>query len=449
MDFIISWIYSIFGDLTTPIIIQSITIIEAILATITICIGKSLRKGKAYRIPLALLLAVALIIPTAYARYYLGEYPVLLQILTMVYTFAIIFSLMLIVFKTSTEQRFLDMVAAMALIAIVGRAYSLILNICGVDDKTSLSFSYEWPIWLQYLTYWMVHIALFAIFIPYFIKKRTPIKSKKMKRWAIVISLIFVLVLDLSLSFARNYDNMSPISFVNKALCILLGISTLLIQNFFYYANNKYEEQLLIEEMMKEEQIQFENVRSSISIINSKLHDLTHQIEEFQNRITAEELESFKAAAASYDSLFDTGNRVLDIILYERKMICVDKKIIFSSLADGSAVAHIDTTSLYSLLSNAIGNAIEASVKIDEEDRFISVNIYKKQGLGYIEISNRFNGLINKNKNGIPISDKQDDTSRHGLGYLSMNYIVSKYNGYLLSHDENNIYTLSIIFPLP
>ena len=91
---------------------------------------------------------------------------------------------------------------------------------------------------------------------------------------------------------------------------------------------------------------------------------------------------------------------------------------------------------------------MEASEKIEEGDRFIAVNIYEKLGLGYIEISNRFDGSITYDKSGRPLTSKKQEKSRHGLGYLSMKMVIEKYNGFLSSNDENNIYTLTIAFPL-
>ncbi|MBE6136679.1 MAG: GHKL domain-containing protein [Erysipelotrichaceae bacterium] len=448
MGDLILWLYSVFGDYSTPLIIQFFSIIESLIISFIVFSRKTYRKNFKLTIPLTIIYIIAYIFLSALIRYAMAGTGAWLQIVTLFMSCIFVFLFEFLLIDTSLEGKLLDTISVLAIGTIGGRLYSLLLNAFGVDEKIGIFFIKDMPMGLEYLFYWLIHIAMYACFIPFFRKKRRPVSSKRMRLYAIILSAVMMLILELTITFARNYDGLSPLSYINKALCILLGFAILFIQRYFYYHNNKYEEQLVVNEMMKEEEAQFEDLRSSISVINAKLHDLKHQIEDFQDRITSEELEKFKAAAETYDSMFDTGNRVLDIILYEKKMICMDRSIAFSSLADGAVVAHMDNTSLYSLLSNAISNAIEASLKIKEEDRFIGVNIYQKLGIGYIEISNRFDGVINKDKNGRPITSKKDETTMHGLGYTSMTFIAQKYNGYIITSNTDSVYTLKIVLPL-
>lgn len=449
MNDLLNWIYQVFGDFTSSLVIQGMSLVELTIVSLIVLHKRMFRKNKLISITLCILFYIAYIYFSALLRYSLKDTGYWIQITTLFLSFIYVYVLEFILFKENPETMLFDMISIMTVNALGGRVYSLFLNCFGVDEKAYITFITDIPDWAAYLIYWAMHIAIYSCFIPMFHVRRQPINSKKMRRGAIIFSLISVLVLELSLAFSRNYDGLSIISCINKGLCIMLCTAILVIQRYFYYRNKTYEEQLVIEEMLKEEQIQFENLRSSLSVINSKLHDLRHQIEDFQDRITQDELARFQSAVTSYDSLFDTGNRVLDIILYEKKTICIDKGINFSSLADGSVVGHIDNTSLYALLSNAINNAIEASLIIEKEDRFIGVNIYQKLGIGYIEVTNRFDGVVNKDKEGHLLTRKKDDKQIHGLGYTSMKYIAEKYNGYIFYNIEEYIYTLTIVLPLP
>ncbi len=55
-------------------------------------------------------------------------------------------------------------------------------------------------------------------------------------------------------------------------------------------------------------------------------------------------------------------------------------------MADGSAVSFIDPIDLYTMLGNALDNAIESAAKIsDPQKRLISVNIWKKRTNGFYQ----------------------------------------------------------------
>ena len=444
-----SWLHEVFGSYFTSLIIQTLGLIESTIVAIIVLHRRPLRRSPKWRIPVAVVYFFACIFLTALIREALSSTGVLLQVIAILVNVAYIYGLEWIIFDFRHEEMFLEVISVLAINAIVGRAYSLIVNACGVDDKSAISFLSEAAMEIQYLLYASIHLAMQAAFIPLFHQKRSPIDSQRARVTALVFSSVSMIILNIFLSVGRKYDDyLSPLSYINKGLCIIVGATALLLRSYVFYRNDKYEEKIVLDEMMKEEQSQFETLKSSISVINAKLHDLRHQIEGFQDRITEEELSRFQEAVESYGSMFDTGNRTLDIILYEKKMVCMDKKIGFSCLADGSAVARIDNTSLYSLLSNSIGNAIEASLKVDEAERYISVNIYSKAGIGYIEVSNRFTGQIIRGKDGNPITSKTEEKGKHGLGYRSMSLTAERYGGFISANDEGGIYSLTIAIPL-
>ena len=116
-----------------------------------------------------------------------------------------------------------------------------------------------------------------------------------------------------------------------------------------------------------------------------------------------------------------------------------------SCMADGEQLKFMDEIDLYTLLGNALDNAIEANEKIaDVAKRWISIQIQNKKGIILVEIVNPFVGSI-KLKNGLPITSKGDKLS-HGYGTQSIRSIVEKYNGQMTIKTENDKYLLRIIF---
>ena len=149
---------------------------------------------------------------------------------------------------------------------------------------------------------------------------------------------------------------------------------------------------------------------------------------------------------ASYNSLVNTGNKNLDLIISEEKLICEKHGIPFDVMADGEAVSFIQPVDLYSLIGNALRNAVENSLKENEKHRSISMDIHTVNGYVCIEITNYCTQKI-EFANGFPITSKAD-TKFHGFGIQSMKYVVEKYGGNMVIHYQNNIFLVKVIFPV-
>ena len=70
----------------------------------------------------------------------------------------------------------------------------------------------------------------------------------------------------------------------------------------------------------------------------------------------------------TYDSSFNTGNKSLDVVLTEKKLLCDNKGIKFFCMADGKLLNGIKVSDIYSLFGNAIDNAIECLADVADED---------------------------------------------------------------------------------
>ena len=106
-------------------------------------------------------------------------------------------------------------------------------------------------------------------------------------------------------------------------------------------------------------------------------------------------------------------------------------------------MSFIDESDLYTLLGNAIDNAIEATRKVSDANRYIGMQINKKGNLVFIHLENTFNNVLNEN-NGKLITTK-DDNQAHGYGILSMEIIAAKYGGTISHKVKNNIFELNIL----
>ena len=153
-----------------------------------------------------------------------------------------------------------------------------------------------------------------------------------------------------------------------------------------------------MEDLFNNEKMQFEQLQNEINFINMKYHDFKSQITSLDSKLTNEELMALKSAVALYDSKINTGNKILDAIIYKKQFYLQSNNIKIDYSVSDNISKVIDNIHLYSILSNGIDNAIEAVTKIDEvHNRVISLNIDMKNGLHHIEISNYFKESINYN----------------------------------------------------
>lgn len=148
-----------------------------------------------------------------------------------------------------------------------------------------------------------------------------------------------------------------------------------------------------------------------------------------------------------YESVYQTGNQVLDVMLTAKADLCTRKQIDFNCVADGKAIEFMDTMDICSIFGNALDNAIESVEKQkDCEKRLIRVAVYAKDQLAMI----RFENYTQENldiTNGLPNTTKKNK-NYHGYGLKSIDTTVQKYAGSMTLNVEQNWFILRILIPI-
>ena len=104
---------------------------------------------------------------------------------------------------------------------------------------------------------------------------------------------------------------------------------------------------------------------------------------------------------------------------------------------------------IYTLLGNALDNAIEAVSKYKEiEKRVVSLTISAKESFLCIQTNNYYEGKL-EFKDGLPISTKKRNRAYHGFGMKSMKHLSEKYGGTMVASLDNGIFMLQIVLPIP
>lgn len=196
---------------------------------------------------------------------------------------------------------------------------------------------------------------------------------------------------------------------------------------------------------------QYQFTSETIESINRKCHDLKHQIRLLRDLKTDEEkkeyLEDLEQDIMIYDTAVSTGNKALDIVLMEKGMYCKDHEIEWSCMADGSKLDFMRLEDIYSIFGNALDNAIEAVMNIEErKKRVISVKIIHHNDLLVVQIQNYFTGNL-RLVNGVPCTTKENKRD-HGYGIKSILHIAEKYNGTITIQTKDQIFNLQILIPI-
>ena len=209
--------------------------------------------------------------------------------------------------------------------------------------------------------------------------------------------------------------------------------------------------ELLMSRLLKQEQEQHRMNKAAMEVINRKCHDLKHQISALRRMESSQEREQsireLERSIMLYDSFVRSGLEDMDIILAEKSMAAEEKGVTLNCMVDGKLLAFMKIEDLYSLLGNALDNAIEAASGQSEEDRIIMVKLFKQAGAAILHVENvcRKQPLF---ADGLPITTKKD-TEYHGLGMKSMRYVAQKYCGELQASWDSGRFSLDILLPLP
>lgn len=231
-------------------------------------------------------------------------------------------------------------------------------------------------------------------------------------------------------------------------LCVLV---ILYLQQWTMQEHRYLDELSSIQNVLNLQYKQYLDYKESSEYISRQCHDLKHQINALRSACTNEERESYlqemERAINQYNGQNVTGNAVLDTLLTQKKIYCLDHDIDFSMKANGKALSNLAVRDICTIVGNLLDNAIEyASGLEDTEQRHIQGEIYEKGAFLMIRIENYYLGVPVTGAH-LPKTTKGDKT-RHGYGLKSVRYIAEKYDGSMTIRTENNWFVVRVLIPI-
>lgn len=327
-------------------------------------------------------------------------------------------------------------------------SFEIILRIISMELFDSVWFSFE-SIYISLISYIIVFITFYFIFSKP-LEKFNDISVKGEKSFWIVLSITpIIILLSCFIKYVTSKTGERSAFFFAQIYAMVCCFYMLWILINQQKVLSLQKESILKENLWKQQKQQWNNSKQNIEVINRKCHDLRHQISAIERMDKNERkdiINEIRQAIDIYDSTINTGNEAVDVVLTEKSLFGSQNNIKMACMIDGSILNKIGIIDIYTILGNAIDNAIECVIKvIDSELRYISINIFKENNFIMIVIEN-FCEKEPLFKDGIPVTTKENKDD-HGIGIRSIIYIVEKYNGCVNVKWKNKKFSLKILIP--
>lgn len=197
----------------------------------------------------------------------------------------------------------------------------------------------------------------------------------------------------------------------------------------------------------------FEEVENMYRQTRGWRHDLKNHIQTMKAHVAMGEYDKLNEYMNELDTdlnkvdqVIKTGNVKIDAVLNSKLSLARAKHINVEAKAIVPRELAVSEVDLSVILGNLMDNAMEACLKINEEERrFLRVYIDVLKGQLYIYVMNSMQDHPRR-IGGIYLTTK--DSRNHGFGLLRMDKVVEKYHGYLDRQNEEGVFATEIMLPL-
>ena len=180
--------------------------------------------------------------------------------------------------------------------------------------------------------------------------------------------------------------------------------------------------------------LEFRNIRHDMK---QHLCTIAEMLERKEITELKQYITEFLGAFYQKNIIVDTGNIVIDALINAKCAYAQENNIKFNVDVKIPHQLPYENIDICILIGNMLDNAIEASEKITKDKRQIDFVIQFRSNILTIQIGNYYNGCINKDSKGQILTTKTE-SENHGIGFLSINKIVMKYNGKIdMTYNDN------------
>lgn len=247
-----------------------------------------------------------------------------------------------------------------------------------------------------------------------------------------------------------NYFNITLPKIIVFGVLFIINILT-----FFIYQKIQLNAQELIDKELIKQQNEYYKARYEDTQIQwAKLKKIRHDMKNnyvlelgYLEEERYDDLRKIYTDAignlSNFKNVIDSGNIGINSIINYKTEIAKELKIKISKEIQIGGEIKISNEDANILFGNLFDNAIEAVSKLSEDERIIFYKLHSDKTALFFQINNAFDGTINRDvKNKIVTSKK--DRENHGIGFKTINEIVKKYEGKIVTEQRENQFEVKI-----
>lgn len=301
----------------------------------------------------------------------------------------------------------------------------------------------------------LINVVLIAVCVKILKPKR---KKYTLKEAGVLLLQAFSSILCLIMIVELSYYQKEHISW-NMLLLVFLGIVVLISYIIAYHFTEQYfiyrdrEKELVMIEMRNEKML---NNYKRLEDGQQRVYQLYHDLKKHLNLVNMMEnnsdvndyLNKCFEGIHDVEGKFQTGNRYIDMILYDEWRKAYEQGITVQFAVEEGSLEKIELQDIIIILGNALENAHEACKKKIENDgkAYMQLKIMKMENQVFVIISNSYIGEISRRDNAF-VTTKQDK-ALHGIGMKSIRSSVEKYQGKMDVSVKENKFILKIMLIL-
>lgn len=283
------------------------------------------------------------------------------------------------------------------------------------------------------------------------------LQTRKVKVEPYSILALIMMLLSLSVFFISadiysltdNDNKVMYIMIITSVLAIINIITLIIIRKVIEISEKettwkltKKEYQNLVAYLDK-----YQNLHNEIKALK---HDFTNHIisireiaEKENNKSIIKYTKELLYLENEISKIIDIDNKVVSALINYKNNYIKERNIKFNFNIDIPKNTNIEQLDLAIILGNLLDNAIEACSIVQENKRYINLNIKYKFGKTSIIMENSMLGNIKMDNNKIITSKK--DKENHGYGLLNIRRTVEKYEGIMKLKDEGDKFIIEIL----
>lgn len=271
--------------------------------------------------------------------------------------------------------------------------------------RVYLTFKQKINVWVT-----QIKIALFVIAITFFQTWVMTVYAFQISDKKGGITLIFMMVgfLFINLFLAYILNQVSEAYRYKYELSLSERLNEMYLSNYMEISH-KYEESKAI----------IHDIKKHISVAEKMKDD---------NEAHTEYLSEVYERMNDLFNFFHCSNKILSIILSQKISYAKSKGIKVNVSVEDVPMDFIRDFDITAIFANLWDNAIEACDKVNE-DKYITMDISRRNNFLLINIENSFNGVIIKNKDAFTSTKPDHD----GVGLKSVKLVVEKYDGVFMT----------------